>query len=388
MLCMLAACTLFAASCAKNEPAPDASADGKVPVQFRMKAEDVMVTGTRAPQNTYTVDGFDIHAFKQSGADWIYMGDFTLRNTNYVTGANGGTFTAIADMSPGEYKFIPTYGMGETGAGFTIGSFTDEQVWNDASPVLINHTAGSMPEIFTVGDADFDAIAPHTVSLTTGASDYTKTITRAVARVDVLIVRATGTQASYTEAPNATSVFGTKTLDRAVLTFNDVNSGMNYLGTLAMANTPFDLTYTISATGDAPLTDVRIGTSTTPTYGTADYQNYNNVAAGEVFQGAAHMYGPFLIPNADDTAVQGATLQFYDSDDTLREIQIPDARIPLERNYVTIIKIYLLENGPGVIPPDIWSQGVNFAVTLDTRYAGTHDVNGGTIGGQPGASQD
>lgn len=391
MLGMLMACAVMVASCAKEDTGNrELTADGKIPVKFSMKTDGLMAYATKAPSSSYDADGFRIFAFKQSGSDWLFTEELELSNPVYTpnaTGSTGGVFTGVAALDEGVYRFVPTYGLNATGAGFTINDFTADAAWNDTTPVLITQTAGSMPEIFTL-DSNFDGISNYTVTLDAANADYTATISRAVARVDVVIVRATGDQTNYTEVADAASVFGEKTLATVTMEFSDVNPSMNYLGTLPSTSTPFDYTYTIGAGADAEVsTDVLIGTAATPSYGTTGYQGYNAVAAGDVLQGAAHMYGPFLIPNADATATQGVALNFIDSEGTSRPITLPAGSLPLERNYVTIIKIYLLENGDGTNPPDIWSDNVNFAVTMSAEYAGNHDVNGGTIGGQPAAAR-
>ena len=389
MLGLLAAFAVVAASCAKEDTTSQQTfPDGKVPVKFTMKTDAVMAV-TKAPGNTYSADGFKIFAFRQDGTDWKFMEELTLKNPVYTPSGTGtgGILTGEAALDEGVYRFIPTYGLNATGAGYSIGDFTADQVWDDASPVSITHTAGSMPEIFTLSGA-FGDISDYTVTVGADNPGYNATITRAVARVDVLIVRATGNQTTYVQAPNERSVFGEKTLATATMAFTGMNSNSNYFGALPATPAPFNYTYTIGTGGDATVADdVLIGTATTLTdgtsYGTTGYQGYNAVAAADVLQGAAHLYGPFVIPNADATPAQTAVLTFTDSQGTDRVITLPAASIPLERNYVTIIKIYLLENGDGTIPDDIWSENVNFAVTLDTEYAGNHDVDGGTIGGQP-----
>ena len=395
MLGMLMACAVMVASCAKEDTGKrELTADGKIPVKFSMKTDGLMGYATKAPSSSYDVDGFRIFAFKQSESDWLFMEELELRNPVYTpntSGGAGGVFTGVAELDEGVYRFVPTYGLNATGAGFTVNDFTADVAWDDTTPVLITHTAGSVPEIFTL-DSNFDGISNYTVALDAANSDYTATISRAVARVDVVIVRATGDRSNYTEAPNAASVFGDKTLATVTMEFSGVNPSMNYLGALPASSTPFNYTYTIGTGADAEVgTDVLIGTATALTngtsYGTTGYQGYNAVAAGEVLQGAAHMYGPFLVPNADATATQGVALKFIDSEGTTRSISLPAASLPLERNYVTIIKIYLLENGDGTNPPDIWSDNVNFAVTMSTEYAGNHEIDGGTIGGQPAAGR-
>ena len=392
MLGMLMACAVMVASCAKEDTGSrELTADGKIPVKFSMKTNGLMAYATKAPSSSYDVDGFRIFAFKQSGSDWLFTEELDLTNPVYTpnaTGSTGGVFTGVAVLEEGVYRFVPTYGLNATGAGFTISDFTADAAWNNTTPVSITHTTGSMPEIFTL-DSNFDEISNYTVALNVANADYTATISRAVARVDVVIVRATGNQTNYTEAADAASVFGNKTLETVTMEFTGVNPSMNYLGALPATSTPFNYTYTIGAGADAEVSaDVLIGTAATgATYGTSGYQGYNSVAAGDVLQGAAHMYGPFLIPNANATATQGVTLNFIDSEGTSRPITLPAGSLPLERNYVTIIKIYLLENGDGTNPPDIWSENVNFAVTMSTEYAGNHEVDGGPIGGQPAAGR-
>lgn len=383
MLCMLAACVVAAVSCTKaDETAPPNDPEGNIPVRFSLNTEGLMASPTKAPSVTYSPEGFSILAFKQSGSQWLFLKELTLNDPVFTPSATGGRFTAATTLDEGTYRFLPVYGFNAPGTGFTVNGFTSGQAWDDSAPVLIDHTAGSLPEIFTP-NSNFDGISDYSITAGTVNTDYTATISRAVARVDVLITRATGTTTNYTESPNEISVFGDKQLVSATMEFSGMNSGMNYLGALPAATPIFDYTYMIGAGGDAPVsTEVLIGTAPSvtagSTYGTPGYQRYNAVAATEVLQGAAHMYGPLVIPNADATPVQSAVLTFTDNNGTDRRVVVN--AIPLQRNYVTIIKVILLDNGTDPVIPDIWSQDVNFAVTLDTRYTGYRDVNGGMMG--------
>ena len=385
---LMASCAMLATSCAKdNNEAAQETVDGKIPVTFSMKTNGLMTSVTRAPSTTYTADGFRIFAFKQSDdqSQWLFTEELALRNLTFTSTPTGGSFSGQAYMDEGTYRFIPTYGLDADDTDITINNFVANAAWDDASPVLIEHNTGSMPEIFTLdaGTAGFDGLTNLTVAIG-GANSYSASISRAQARVDVLIVRATGNQSTYAEEANATSVFGEKTLETATIQFYGNNTQMNYFGTFVADPNQAGSIMDYTITGDAVDTDVLIGTAATgATYGTSGYQGYNAVAAADVLQGAAHLYGPFMIPNADATPTQSATLTFTDTEGTIRTLNVTG--IPLQRNYVTIIKIYLLETGdPSIpIPPDIWSQDVTFAVTMDTQYAGNNTIDGGTIGGQP-----
>lgn len=378
ILGMLAACVVMAVSCSKENSGPKVEVDGKVPVQFRMQTTDQM-TVTKTPSNTYSADGFRIFAFRQSGTDWLFAEELTLRNSAFSSNGSGGTYTGEASLPEGVYRFIPTYGLKTPGSGYSIAQYTANQAWDNAAPVLITHTGGSAPELFTLNTGDLPGVADFTVTAGVENAGYQATINRAVARVDVLISRAEGTPTAYTETPNERSVFGEKQLVKATLAFTGVNSSMNYLGRSTSGST-YDYTYTIGSAGDATVdADVLIGTAAVQTYAKNGYRSYNAVDPADVLQGAAHLYGPFLIANADATPTQGAVLTFTDNNGTDRVITIPAGNLPLERNHVTVIKVILLAEPDGPIPPDIWSSDVNFAITLDTEYAGNPQIDGGTI---------
>lgn len=314
---------------------------------------------TRTPQPAsargpvYTSDGFRILAFKKSGDDYRYMQDIPLGGMNF----DGTTLTGTVQLPAGDYKFLSSYGLTAPG-NYSWPVFTDA-VLSDA--LYVTHTGESFPAAFMLNKA-LDAVPAYTVSLDGPKQTVSATLRRAVSRVDVLFIRADKDAATglYTEKAGS-DVFGPEKLASAKLQFADANSRLGLSG--EKVDGLFDAEHTISTPSEV----VTMGTGAATVMGTDGY-DFENVQPADIISGSAHLKGTYLIPNADNTASTGFTLQLTSGEGTPRTIALTD-KIPVERNKATLVRIYVLGE-------NVFTTGVEFQVEVDTLWDGSNFVDG------------
>lgn len=100
----------------------------------------------------------------------------------------------------------------------------------------------------------------------------------------------------------------------------------------------------------------------------ADKYDFENVQPADIISGSAHLKGTYLIPNPDNTATTGFSMQLTSGEGSARTIALRD-KIPVERNKATLIRIYVLGE-------NVFTTGVDFEVEVDTVWDGSNFVDG------------
>lgn len=315
-------------------------------VQFALRAP----SSARGP--VYTADEFRILAFKSDGSEYVYMQDIPVGGMSY----DGSALSGNVQLPAGDYKFLPSYGLVSPG-NYSWPEFTAAPL-SDA--LYVTHTGESFPAAFMLNQA-LDAVTPYTVSLDGPKQTVSATLRRAVSRVDVLFIRADKDAATgaYTEK-QGDDVFGPEQLANVKFSFTDAN---NYLGLSGeKVNGVFDPEHTIAA----PANVVTMGTGSSTHVGSDGY-DFENVLPADVIAGSAHLKGTYLIPNADNTASTGFTMQLTSGQGSVRTIALQN-KIPVERNKATLIRVYVLGE-------NVFTTGVAFDVAVDTVWDGSNFVD-------------
>lgn len=349
----LFACVAFGAAltaCSND----DADAGAPAPAVGNLKFVTKAPAGdARGP--VYTADEFRILAFKKSasGNDYTYWKDIPVGGMSF----DGSVLAGTVQFPAGDYKFLPSYGL-VTPGNYTWPTLAGSTLSND---LYVTHTAASFPAAFMLS-MPLDAVPSYSVKLDGTQQTVSSTLRRCVSRVDVLFLRADKDAATgaYTEKAGD-DVFGPEGLATAELRFTDANSKLGLSG--EKIDGVFDATHRIAASGDV----VTMGTGTATTFGSEGYKTYDDVLPTDIVSGSAHLRGTYLIPNADNTAATGLTLALTSGEGSVRTIALTD-KIPVERNKVTLIRIYVLGD-------NVFTTGVDFDVTIDTAWDGINYVD-------------
>ncbi|WP_302374278.1 hypothetical protein [Alistipes timonensis] len=264
---------------------------------------------------------------------------------------------ATVPFPAGDYKFLPVYGL-VTPGNYTWPELPDAPL-SDA--LCVTHTGENFPATFML-NVPLDAVPSYTVSLDGPKQTVNATLRRAVSRVDVLFIRAEKDPAtgSYAEK-SGDDVFGSGKLAGVKLSYTGANSRLGLSG--EKSEGILDVSHTIASPGDA----LTMGTGPSTVVGISEY-DFENVRPADIISGSAHLRGTCLIPNGDDTPSAGFTMQLTSGGGSTRTIALAD-KIPVERNKVTLIRIYVLGD-------NVFTTGVDFAVEVDTAWDGSNFVDG------------
>ena len=312
---------------------------------------------TRTPQAAagrgpvYRTGEFRILAFKNTGPGYVYIQDIPLGGMNF----DGTALTGTVQLPAGDYKFLPSYGL-VTPGNYTWPDFTDATL-SDA--LYVTHTGENFPAAFML-NTPLDAVPSHTISLDGPKQTVSTTLRRAVSRVDVLFIGAEkdGATGVYTEKAGG-DVFGPEKLAGVKLAYTGANSRLGLSGEKVSGLT--DVSHTI----DTPADVVTMGTGESTVVG-ADKYDFENVQPADIISGSAHLKGTYLIPNPDNTATTGFSMQLTSGEGSARTIALRD-KIPVERNKATLIRIYVLGE-------NVFTTGVE--VEVDTVWDGSNFVDG------------
>lgn len=340
--------TLAAAAACSND---DVNTDSVVPekagnVQFALR------TPQKARGPVYTADEFRILAFKNDGSNYIYMQDIPTGGMDF----DGTKLSGSVQLPAGGYKFLPSYGL-VTPGNYSWPTLTAAAL---SGALYVTHTGESFPAAFMLNQA-LDAVPEYTVSLDGPKQTVSATLRRAVSRVDVLFIRAEKNAATnaYTEK-QGDDVFGPEKLANVKFSFTDANKFLGLSG--EKVDGLFDTEHTIAA----PAAVLTMGTGTATTVGAEGY-DFESVQSADVISGSAHLKGTYLIPNADNTAATGLTLQLTSGEGNVRTIALQN-KIPVERNKATLIRVYVLGK-------NVFTTGVEFDVEVDTVWDGSNFVD-------------
>ncbi|MBK5722255.1 hypothetical protein JGH11_15370 [Dysgonomonas sp. Marseille-P4677] len=364
----------------------DTRTEGKTSVKFELDASTIgydVVTKATQFSPTYTKEGFSIYAFRQvaEGTDYVFEKTVSLANLSYS--ATSKKLTGSDLLTIGVYKFLPVYGLANQSDLLTIPTWNGSVLGDNYT---IGYNAGSgLSEIFLpVTTGNTDALTSYEMGLTSTTNPTVQAkLQRAVSRVDIMFIKAmksTGEEGEtiYTETPypDGKDVFGKKMIKTVQLRYKGLNNLMSFFGnnlttTPSDANINLDLSKNIILIGEHP-TETTIGKNT--------YLNYDNISSNDLIYGGAHILGNFLLPNNNTDKTTSLELYIEPEDGLGRTINISyddEHKLPVERNKVTIVKVYVLDEDPdNPEPPIVFTTKVNFEVEIESVWDGSNEVTG------------
>lgn len=334
---------------------------------------EIVETRTFTPDYPNHKEKFFIYAFRKDD-----KGAFKYEKTistaamevKYDATKKVATLSGQDIVRVGIYKFLATYGTEQGGV--------TPQTWTDLAKGVLTLKSQLGDEIFLpIGkdlskDSDFKEF-DFSISGSSGTNPkVTETLKRAVSRVDIVLVSAKKTTLTgypYMEQSyvgTESDILGGNDMAITVdMKFNDLTWTMDYLGapaTKVTATKPLNV----------KLADLKRGTGgkiTIGTYtwvaGTDKYANspifgdkytaFDAVKPADIRKGGAHIFGPYLFPNAA-TLDKVSTLESLvitgtkGTEKIIRTITIPE-KLKIEQNKVTLIKVYVVQGGTPITPP-------------------------------------
>lgn len=359
---------LFTTACQHDEQQISVSPEGQTSVRFELDASVVKYQADKTPllrySPAYQTNGFSVMAFKriEGGTDYLFEKAIDLSNMNYA-----GNKLAGNDILPiGTYKFLSAYGVVQPGV-LSIPSWTGE-ILGDNFRMNYNGSA-ALNELF-LQNTDAEGLESYDLGLTSETNPtVTATLLRAVSRVDILFVKAKKEGSSYVELsyPEGLDVFGQKSIQTVELRYSGLNNSMSFFGK-PVSGTPLDATIGISNVTDK----ITLGDASATLVGQEGYAGYDAVKPADLIRGAAHIFGNYVIPNADATATANLEIYIKPVAGEGRTITLSD-KLPLERNKVTLVKIYVIDNGDD---PNVFTTHVRFEVEIVLEWDGSNEVTG------------
>ena len=348
---------------------------GWAQVDFQMKArltEDPVLSRSFAPEISKAQ--FRILAFKKKeDGTYVYTQDVPTDHMNFTN----NTLSGRAELPIGEYRFIPTCGV----VNSSVFSWPDLAQGKTllADTMRFAHTQVDGTSVMFLETRPFKELPSYAIGLTATTTDPVYSVVkRAVARVDLLFIQVKkNADGSYTEVTGKSDVFGGTLPSSIEMRFQGLNRTVNLTGeNITPDNTfsTFDGNYTVEDLQRA----ITIGNGPTTLLGTDDFFNYDYVTPGDLRSGAAHVQGAYLLPYPKDVLNTDLTVVVTQQPGMQRTIVVP-SKLPLERNKVTLVKIYILTedgSGGGEGGGDIFDSNVMFVVTVDTRWDGCNVVEG------------
>lgn len=368
---LLAALLVCMASCSNddqvgvNAPAPDGET-----ALFRIETHAEMgnyspATSRGIPLPAIAKENFRILAFKQSpqSGKFLYEQDVPKENLSCTNNVLSGT----ARLPIGTYKFVPTYGLA-AGGGFALPEFTSRNT-ELANTLNITHNAVDASSVFFLGKDPVESLQTYALGLSSSTpnDNVSLSMSRAVSRVDILFLQAKEENDVKVEVSDSTDVFGASELAGIDLQFTGLNKNINLSGNKVTNDdgSLFNSNYSITDLGNA----VTKGSSETDTQvGTDGYLTYDNITTDHIKKGSAHVQGVYVLPFGEVANETRLNLTLKNKRGDVRNITVPDI-LPLERNKVTLVKIYVLSG-------TVFNTDVQFAVTVDTAWLGANTVDG------------
>lgn len=368
---LLAALLVCMASCSNddqvgvNAPAPDGET-----ALFRIETHAEMgnyspATSRGIPLPAIAKENFRILAFKQSpqSGKFLYEQDVPKENLSCTNNVLSGT----ARLPIGTYKFVPTYGLA-AGGGFALPEFTSRNT-ELANTLNITHNAVDASSVFFLGKDPVESLQTYALGLSSSTpnDNVSLSMSRAVSRVDILFLQAKEENDVKVEVSDSTDVFGASELAGIDLQFTGLNKNINLSGNKVTNDdgSLFNSNYSITDLGNA----VTKGSSETDTQvGTDGYLTYDNITTDHIKKGSAHVQGVYVLPFGEVANETKLNLTLKNKRGDVRNITVPDI-LPLERNKVTLVKIYVLSG-------TVFNTDVEFAVTVDTAWLGANTVDG------------
>lgn len=320
----------------------------------------------------YNKNGFSIYAFKKvvGGTDYVYSKTISLTGLSYSE--TDKKLTGTDKLEIGTYRFLCAYGDKQTGV-LAIPTWTGQVLTDNF--VMQYNGSGALGEIFVL-DGPASSLTSYELGLTSVANPtVTATLKRAVSRVDIMFFKGTKSGNTFTEVayPSGQNVFGNRTIEAMQLRYTDLNSTVDYFGNYVTAPTVSANVNLSNLNHTVANSNITIGNATTTEIGTTGYTRYDNVQSEDLINGAAHVFGNYVIPNdaaITDTPTAGLEIFIKPVNGEGRTITLTNL-IPMERNKVTLVKIYAL----GDIP-DIFNTEVQFEVEIETVWDGSNEATG------------
>ena len=352
--------TFLMASCQNDADtaAPLSQEEGETTeVKFELDVSSFNLSpATRAYTPEYTKAGFSIYAFKKAvnGTNFTYLKAIDLSKMTYTDGSK--TLEGKSDLPIGTYKFIPAYGIINQAALISNGLTAGTTVLSNSLPITLATTATTpLKEIFLDVNKDIMASTEYVFGLTQEENQkVSATLKRAVSRVDIMFISADTVGGQFVEKKyigRDGNILAGEDIGELNLKFSSVNTKMSMFAT--NPNTPVAQNFVIN---DPDY--VVIGTGNATTVGSANYKNFDNVQATEVIAGGAHIFGTYLFPTTSTNLEMLIKPTGTNKDG--RTIKV--SNLPLERNKVTIVKVYVLGDLP------IWDTKVTFEVVIDSAW--------------------
>lgn len=365
------------------------NSEEKTSVKFELDASaigyDVFTKAATQFGPKYTKDGFSIYAFRQvvNGTDYVFEKKVSLTNLSYS--ASTKKLTGSDRLPIGIYKFLPVYGLDNQTTLLTTPTWSNQILSNDFT---IGYGGGSgLTEIFLpITTGSVDALTSYEMGLTDATNQVVEaSLQRAVSRVDIMFIKAIKSvgedgETIYTETayPAGKDVFGQKNIETFQLRYKGLSNLMSYFGSdlttsVLNANINLDLSKGIILKGENP---------TETTIGKGSYINYDNISSDDLIYGGAHVFGNYLFPNSNADKTTSLELYIKPEGGLGRTINVSfdDAhKLPIERNKVTIVKIYVVDNSDdpeNPVPPTVFDTTVHFEVEIETVWEGSNEVTG------------
>lgn len=384
---------LFLTSCSNddglNVGAEPKDVQGKTYVNFELDASSLgylvqaKATNQFSPSNTYTKDAFSIYAFRikdENSTDYVFEKMINLANLSYSAATKKLTGTDLLPI--GTYKFLPVYGISNQASLLTTPTWADK-VLNDS--YTIQYAGGNgLSEIFlpvTIGSTG--ALTSYDMGLTNETNPtVTATLQRAVSRVDLMFIKAKKQEdGTYVETvyPDGKNVFGNAGIEKIEMRYEGLNNTMSYFGS-NLTTDRFDKTIELALNNKILIG----GSANASTIGQGATFDYDNINSDQLIYGAAHVFGNYLLPNNNADKTTSLEIYIKPANGIGRTIDVSltdDKKLPLERNKVTLVKIYVLddtdpEDPEKPEPPTVFTTKVKFEVEIETKWDGSHEVTG------------
>lgn len=312
-----------------------------------------------------TKENFRIMAFKKDPAQgkFFYAQEVPTSGMTFESNLLSGTVR----LPIGEYKFVSSYGLAKDG-GFALPNLTSltTELTDNLS---ITHETVDGSSVFFLEKGSIETLHPYELGINTTANEsVSASLTRAVSRVDVLFIQANkNADGTYTEVSASADVFGVSQLASIEMQFTGLNKNVNLVGNKittdsgSLFNENFkvpDLENTVTRGASADDTKV----------GTPEFLSYDNISENDIKAGSAHVHGTYLLPYEDAKTSTSLTLVLTNDAGDQRTIIVPE-NLPLERNKVTLVKVYVLSG-------TVFNTDVRFNVTIDTAWLEANSVNG------------
>lgn len=325
-------------------------------VQFEFKTPGYnQKVFSKALSSSYDTKYFRLLAFRDNTENFFYTGDVSMEHMKFDD--NRKTFTGTAQLPVGNYKFIPVYGLPVDNESVALPTLSPATIMNNA--LTISHQSnGVLPAIFLRNDAN---IPVYSLGLNSNSiNQVSETIKRAVSRVDLLFIRADKQPDGTFKERTGSNIFGENGIGAIRMFIEKINSTVRLIDGGAVDNSE-----TINSLFNVKVNDaITLGTHDVKTTLGDNINNvpydFENIKPQDIIAGSAHVYGPFLFPFENEVSTTKLNIHLTSDPDANhniyeREIAVP--AIPLLRNRVTLVKIY-------VTGEDVFHTNVSFDISI------------------------